>query len=104
MDQINSINYIKYPKSTNHKITWTKKNNIKTCDLNPNCMELIFDIKKNKNVKIFNDSQQIFDKLPVGNLSTYETFSNDYNYNYNYNIIQLILVIILIIILYFKKI
>ena len=99
MNQDNLINCAKYPKSTNHKITWTKKDKIKTCDLNPNCMELIFDIKQNKNIKIINDNL-ILEKLPTGNPPIYETFSSN---NLNYNIILLILVIIILIIFISKK-
>ncbi len=108
MDQLNSINYVKYPKSLNHKITWTKKNNIKTCDLNPNCMELTFDIKKNKNIKIINDNikiindnQPLLDKLPDGDLPIYEMFSS--NPNWNYDVILIVLVIIFVVTLLNKK-
>ena len=105
----NNINFTKYPKSFNHKISWTKKDNIKTCDLNPNCMELIFDIRQNKNVKIINDDftieilplgNQIFDKLPIGDPIVYETFGVN---NFNYEIISCILFIILFLIFIYRK-
>jgi hypothetical protein len=110
-----SINYIKYPKSKNHKITWTKKDNIKTCNLNENCMEITFDIKQNKNIKIIDDyyssgNIKIDDYYSSGNIKidnsstkksiVYETFSN---YNNYYNLLTIILIIIIIIILFYKN-
>ena len=96
-----------YPKSDNHKITWRKNDNIKTCDLNPNCMEIIFDIKQNKNIKIINDIHPIIDRLPTGNHPVYEMFSSDYkkfsSTDFIYNIVSLILLVILLVILMCKK-
>lgn len=82
-----------FPKSNNHKITWTKKDSIKTCDLNPNCSEIFFDINK----KIINDIPTLIDTLPTGNPPIYETFITN---NFISNIISLILVVILLIIFF----
>ena len=96
-----------YPKSNHHKITWRKNDNIKTCDLNPNCMEIIFDIKQNKNTKIINDVPMIIDYLPTGNPTVYELFNSNYEIfssnHFIYNIVSLILLVILVIILMSKK-
>ena len=103
----NSIINTIYPKSNNHKITWRKNDKIKTCDLNPNCIEIIFDIKQNKNIKIINDKPSIIDRLPTGNLPTYEMFNSNYTMdnsnNLIYNIVSLILIVILLLILILKK-
>jgi hypothetical protein len=101
-----------FPKSNNHLITWRKNDKIKTCDLNKKCMEIIFDIKKNKNVKIINDNLPIIndnlpiiDHLPTGNLPTYETFNINSLIGSTLinNIIPLILFVILLIILLYRK-
>lgn len=49
--------FISYPKSKNHIISWTKKDKIKTCDVNSNCSEIEFNITLNKfnNNKLFNN-------------------------------------------------
>ena len=103
----NSITNTIYPKSNNHKITWRKNDTIKTCDLNPNCMEIIFDIKQNKNIKIINDIPPIIDRLPTGNPPIYEMFNSNYEmFNSNvfiYNIVSLILLVIFVVILMCKK-
>ena len=101
------ISQTQFPKSNNHLITWRKNDNIKTCELNKNCMEIIFDIKKNKNknIKIINDIPQIVDYLPTGNLPSYETFNtnNSISSSLIYNIVTLILLVILLIILLCRK-
>jgi hypothetical protein len=103
----NLISNTIYPKSNNHKITWKKNDNIKTCDLNTNCTEIIFDIKQNKNIKIINDISPIIDKLPTGNPPVYEMFNLNYKIlgldDFIYNIVSLILLVILIVILVCKK-
>ena len=104
---MNLISNTTYPKSNNHKISWRKNDNIKTCDLNPNCMEIIFDIKKNKNIKIINDIPPIIERLPTGSYPTYETFNQNYETlyvnNFIYNIVLLILLIFLVVIFICKK-
>ena len=126
------MNHNEFPKSQNHKITWTKKNNISICDLNTNCTEYEFNIRnKNKNMlnqtnknkndndiknnDIKNNSNNYFnnynmdkfiDRLPTGNIPIYEPYQKlEYNndYNYNYNII-LIIIIIIILFLFYNKI
>ena len=100
-----------FPKSNNHLITWRKNNKITTCDLNKKCMEILFDIKKNKNIKIINDIPPIIDYLPTGNLLPYETFKINETFKTNdllnsiliNNIVPLILIVILLIILLFRK-
>ena len=98
----NSITHTKYPKSSNHKITWTKKDDVSTCDLNPNCMELIFNIRQNKNIKIINDIP-LLDTLPTGNPPVYETFKCFSKNQDNYTIILTILAILLFIIFFLQK-
>lgn len=111
----NLIYQAQFPKSNNHLITWRKNDKIKTCDLNEKCMEIIFDIKKNKNYKIINDIPPIIDRLPTGNSLTYETFytnkintnkintNNLFNHTLINNIIPIILLVILLFILLHKK-
>jgi hypothetical protein len=103
----NLISNTIYPKSDNHKITWRKNNNIKTCDLNKNCTEIIFDIKQNKNIKIINDTPLIIDNLPTGNSLVYEMFNSNSKIlesnDFIYNIVSLILLVILMVILICKK-
>ena len=103
----NSIINTTYPKSNNHKITWRKNDKIKTCDLNPNCIEIIFDIKQNKNIKIINDIPPIIDRLPTGNLPIYEMFNSNYGIidsnDLIYNIVSLILMVILLLFLILKN-
>jgi hypothetical protein len=113
MHNSNLISNTTYPKSNNHKITWKKNDNIKTCDLNQNCMEIIFDIKKNKNIKIINDTSQIQVHLPTIKSLSYEMFDSNSNSNskykligfsdFIYNIVSLILLVILMVILICKK-
>ena len=115
------INFNNYPKSNNHKITWTKKDNISTCDLNKNCTKIIFKINRNKNNQPDNqpDNQQdspkiiieepLFDKLPKGiqgqNINELFGSLNRPLYFISYDMIFYLLVIIfiIIVILHCKK-
>jgi len=102
-----NIFFCSYPKSTNHKIILTKKDNIGICDLSSDCTKLNFSISKNKfNVdKIFNYNYYI------NNLEKF-TCINYINSNIvllsnvlNYDMILFFLTIILFFILnfYLKK-
>lgn len=48
--------FYSYPKTENHSIMWLKNDKINTCDLDSNCTQVKFNIKKNKNSKIFNQN------------------------------------------------
>lgn len=90
-----------FPKSNNHKITWNRKDKITTCDINKNCVEIIFDIKKNK--KIINDEMKKNNYL-FNNYKSIEKFkqSKSNYFNYLLNIIQLSLFMIILLIIYFS--
>jgi hypothetical protein len=78
--------FYQYPKSSNHKIYITKKDNIKICDLSSKCTELNFSINKFNKNKIFNDNN--IDSFACINFL-------------NYDLILLCLIIILFITLKF---
>jgi hypothetical protein len=90
MEKNNVLNdvFYSYPKSTNHNIFITKKDKFGICDLNSNCTELNFSIKKNKK-SIFNNNK--IDNFTYVNLNNLQ----------NYNIIILFLMITLFIVLIF---
>lgn len=76
---LNDVFYI-YPKSTNKKIIFTKKNDTKLCDLNLNCVELNFSINENKfitnrlqNNNVYNNNQ--ISKTNNNNSIWYEYFN-----------------------------
>lgn len=92
MNWNDSIKITKFPKSNNHRIIWKKNDNIKTCNLNSNCSEIIFDIKqnkKNKNYELFNQNKKTL--LELSSLS--------YIILLLYNILPIIIFIILIMII-----
>ena len=111
---LNQINFNKYPKSINHKITCTKKECQSICDLNKNCTKIILKINKNNNdidiktpICNYKDNQKnifeepLFDKLPNGLQNqkinvTFQTLNTSSNF-ISYKVIFYILVIILII-------
>lgn len=104
--------FISYPKSKNHIISWTKKDKIKTCDVNSNCSEIEFNITLNKfnNNKLFNNIKN----NEVYKIDNYSNIDDNYinsNINSNknsdknskkYDIIIFFLIFILLIFFIFK--
>jgi len=119
-------------KSKNHIITWKKKSNINTCDLNSNCIKLEIDITtKNNNINTnepnpnsnkldidITDNLDIIDNLDkirnndllinslqINTLPTgnLKVYESFSIINNNDNIILFILVIMLLFILLYKK-
>ena len=112
MKKNNSENiFCLYPKSINHKIILTKKDNIGICDLSSNCTELNFSISKNKfNLnKIFNKNENNYLEnynLENYNLENYTSVNSNVVLSQNilnYDIILFILIIILFITLKITK-
>ena len=114
----NQINFNNYPKSDNHEITWTKKDNINMCDLNKNCSKIVFKIKKknniDNNIDALEDNQSdtktiyektLFDKLPKGVNNINETFDTNtfFIINYEHVLYFFIILFIIIVIIRCKK-
>ncbi len=89
-----------YPKSNNHKIFLTKKDNIGVCDLNTDCTKANFSISKNKFNKIFNNEISNNKKSNVENFSCINCINDNLNtYLSNYDIILFFLIIVFFIVL-----
>ena len=120
MEYNDLINFPNYAKSKNQKITWRKKDNINLCDLNSNCMEITFNLKKDNNIIINNSNNiyedLIFDKLhednPIPIIDNipfdFENFSkikSNYFQNYvlNYDLVTVCIVVLFIFVLIYRK-
>lgn len=89
-----------YPRSNNHKIFLTKKNNIKICNLDTNCTKLDYSLSKNKinGNKIFDNNDNKNSKEKFTCISCIYNYSNLLNTS-NYDIILFSLIIILLVVL-----
>lgn len=106
INDLKQINFDKYPKSNNKLISWTKKDNVGICHLNENCSELVLKINDNSlcDTKII-FTKPLFDNLPKGKQSNYESFSlsNDILRNYNHVFSFFVIILIITIILRCRK-
>lgn len=110
MEYNDLINFPNYAKSKNQKITWRKKDNINLCDLNSNCMEITFNLKKNNNILINNINEDLIsDKLhglhPRPIIEKFSKIKSNYFQNYvlNYDLVTVCLVVLFIFVLIYRK-